>query len=259
MNNVKPRGICFFDMDGTLLNSDSKVLDSSLQALDKLRENNTIPVIATGRTLIEISHQMKITGIESAVMMNGQMAIFEGEKVYEDVIDAGLLERLTEEAKSQNVEVCYYNDKRIGATASTPVVKAHYDFLGEPMPEVRPNMYKEETINMALLLLETGDDYFPERFSELQFVRNTPFSNDVLRKGGSKAVGISKLLEVMGYQDVPTYAFGDGMNDLEMFGAVDYAIAMENAVPLLKEKAAFVTKDNNSDGIMLGLKQFDLI
>ncbi len=67
----------------------------------KLRENNVIPVIATGRTLIEISHQMKITGIESAVMMNGQMAIFEGEKVYEDVIDAGLLEQLTEEAKSQ--------------------------------------------------------------------------------------------------------------------------------------------------------------
>lgn len=128
MNNVKPRGICFFDMDGTLLNSESKVLDTSLQALDKLRENNVIPVIATGRTLIEISHQMKITGIESAVMMNGQMAIFEGEKVYEDVIDAGLLEQLTEEAKSQNVEVCYYNDKRIGATASTPVVKAHYDF-----------------------------------------------------------------------------------------------------------------------------------
>lgn len=259
MDNVKPRGICFFDMDGTLLNSDSKVLDSSLQALDKLRENNIIPVIATGRTLIEISHQMKITGIESAVMMNGQMAIFEGEKVYEDVIDADLLERLTEEAKSQNVEVCYYNDKRIGATANTPVVKAHYDFLGEPMPEVRTNMYKEETINMALLLLETGDDYFPERFPELQFVRNTPFSNDVLKKGGSKAVGISKLLEVMGYQDVPTYAFGDGMNDLEMFDAVDYAIAMENAVPLLKEKATFVTKDNNSDGIMLGLKQFDLI
>ncbi|MBC9884074.1 HAD hydrolase family protein, partial [Bradyrhizobium sp. INPA01-394B] len=127
--------------------------------------------------------------IESAVMMNGQMAIFEGEKVYEDEIDAGLLEQLTEEAKSQNVEVCYYNDKRIGATASTPVVKAHYNLLGEPMPEVRPNMYKEEAINMALLLLETGDDYCPERFPELQFVRNPPFSNDVLRKGGSKAVG----------------------------------------------------------------------
>lgn len=67
-------------MDGTLLNSESKVLDTSLQALDKLRENNVIPVIATGRTLIEISHQMKITGIESAVMMNGQMAILKVKK-----------------------------------------------------------------------------------------------------------------------------------------------------------------------------------
>lgn len=42
-------------MDGTLLNSESKVLDSSLHALDKLRENNIVPVIATGRTLTEIS------------------------------------------------------------------------------------------------------------------------------------------------------------------------------------------------------------
>ncbi|WP_271001843.1 Cof-type HAD-IIB family hydrolase [Listeria seeligeri] len=256
---MKPRGICFFDMDGTLLNSESKVLDSSLRALDKLRENNIIPVISTGRTLTEISHQMKITGIESAVMMNGQMVVFEGEKVYEDVLEEELLERLTQEAKSQNVEICYYNDKRIGASAITPVVKAHYDFLGEPTPVVQENMYKEETINMALLLLESGDEYFPERFEELQFVRNTPFSNDVLRKGGSKAVGIAKLLEVMGYQDVPTYAFGDGMNDLEMFGAVNYSVAMENAVPLLKEQATFITKDNNNDGIKLGLEKFGLI
>lgn len=259
MDNLKPRGICFFDMDGTLLNSESKVLDSSLRALDKLRENNIIPVIATGRTLTEISQQMNITGIESAVMMNGQMVVFEGEKVYEDVLEEELLERLTQEAKSQNVEICYYNDKRIGASAINPVVKAHYDFLGEPTPMIRENMYKEETINMALLLLESGDEYFPERFKELQFVRNTPFSNDVLRKGGSKAVGIAKLLEVMGYQDVPTYAFGDGMNDLEMFGAVNYSVAMENAVPLLKEQATFITKDNNNDGIKLGLEKFGLI
>lgn len=259
MDNLKPRGICFFDMDGTLLNSESKVLDSSLRALDKLRQNNIIPVIATGRTLTEISHQMNITGIESAVMMNGQMVVFEGEKVYEDVLEEELLERLTQEAKSQNVEICYYNDKRIGASAITPVVKAHYDFLGEPTPVVQENMYKEETINMALLLLESGDEYFPERFKELQFVRNTPFSNDVLRKGGSKAVGIAKLLEVMGYQDVPTYAFGDGMNDLEMFGAVNYSVAMENAVPLLKKQATFITKDNNNDGIKLGLEKFGLI
>lgn len=44
------------------------------------------------------------------------------------------------------------------------------------------------------------------------------------------------------------------MNDLEMFGVVDYVIVMENVVLLLKEKVIFVMKDNNSDGIMFGLK-----
>ena len=56
-----------------------------------------------------------------------------------------------------------------------------------------------------------------------------------------------------------TYAFGDGANDLEMFQEVDIAIAMGNAIPLLKEKANYVSADNDKGGIIQGLKQYHLI
>ncbi|MBC2176513.1 Cof-type HAD-IIB family hydrolase [Listeria booriae] len=250
---MKPAAICFFDLDGTLLTSDSVVAPSSVQALQALRAKNIMPIIATGRTLCEIEHVLEATKMTSVIAMNGQYVMYDGKEVYTNPIDVAEIKALHEGAQSQGVEMAFYTEAKIRATAQNEIMEKHYRYLGEASPEIDAELYLKEPIYMLLLLLEQGDDFFPERYPYFQFVRNTPFSNDVVPKGGSKARGIAKLLEVMGFEDVPTYAFGDGMNDLEMFEAVDYAIAMDNAVPALKEKAAFITANNNEDGIAKGL------
>lgn len=58
MNN-KPKAIVFFDLDGTLLTSDIQVADSTVAALDKLRANHIIPIMATGRSAFEVKHIMR--------------------------------------------------------------------------------------------------------------------------------------------------------------------------------------------------------
>lgn len=185
--------------------------------------------------------------------------MYDGKEVYTNPIDVAEIKALHEGAQSQGVEMAFYTEEKIRATAQNEIMEKHYRYLGEASPEIDAELYLKEPIYMLLLLLEQGDDFFPERYPYFQFVRNTPFSNDVVPKGGSKARGIAKLLEVMGFEGVPTYAFGDGMNDLEMFEAVDYAVAMDNAVPALKEKAAFITANNNEDGIAKGLRLCGLL
>lgn len=69
---MKPAAICFFDLDGTLLTSDSVVAASSVQALQALRAKNIMPIIATGRTLCEIEHVLEATKMTSVIAMNGQ-------------------------------------------------------------------------------------------------------------------------------------------------------------------------------------------
>lgn len=59
--------------------------------------------------------------------------------------------------------------------------------------------------------------------------------------------------------DVPTFAFGDGPNDFDLFKACDFKIAMGNAVDGLKEIADFVTKTNLEGGINHALKHYQLI
>lgn len=160
----------------------------------------------------------------SVIAMNGQYVSYSGKEVYTSPIDVDEIKALHKGAKSQNVEMAVYTESKIRGTAQNEVMDKHYCYLGEESSDVE--LYLNEPIYMLLLLLEHGADYFPERFPYFQFVRNTPFSNDVVPKGDSKTQGIAKLLEVMDFEDVPTYAFGDGMNDLEMFEAVDHAIAM---------------------------------
>ena len=112
---------------------------------------------------------------------------------------------------------------------------------------------------MLLLLCEQGESAYREVFPELTFIRNTHYCVDVFNHGGSKGNGINELIKTKGFDNVPTYAFGDGMNDLEMFLTVDHPIAMANAVDDLKDKAEYITDNNDNDGIAKALQKIGLI
>ena len=59
------------------------------------------------------------------------------------------------------------------------------------------------------------------------------------------------------YEDV--VVFGDQKNDLKMFRDEWTSIAMGNAIDELKEKADFVTKNADDDGIEYACKHFGWI
>ncbi|WP_106497768.1 HAD hydrolase family protein [Lentibacillus sp. Marseille-P4043] len=56
-----------------------------------------------------------------------------------------------------------------------------------------------------------------------------------------------------------TFAFGDGLNDIEMLTEVGTGIAMGNGVSELKKVADYVTVDVDENGIVKGLQQFGLL
>ena len=51
-------------------------------------------------------------------------------------------------------------------------------------------------------------------------------------------------------------ACGDGYNDLTMIETAGLGVAMENAQPLVREKADFITKSNDDDGVLYVIDQF---
>lgn len=61
---------------------------------------------------------------------------------------------------------------------------------------------------------------------------------------------IQRLQQLLGCSQASTIAFGDGLNDVELFNAASIKVAMDNAYPELKRKADLIAKDHNHNGVI---------
>lgn len=253
------QAVAFFDLDGTLLNEKSKITPEITSAIKALKDNHVLPMIATGRTIVEIEPIMQDSGIDSAIVMNGQLIQVEGEKIYSDEFTYEECLKMSEHAKRLGHEVSYYNDQQIWCSGHSEILANAYAYIHSDLPVIDQSDLRDKTVNMMLVLSEDGDAHYLEHFPEMTFYRNGPFSIDTVRKGVSKGSGVQNLFKTLNLPQVPTFAFGDGINDLALFDACDHKIAMGNARTELKERASFITKNNTDGGIVHALKHFSLI
>lgn len=70
----------------------------------------------------------------------------------------------------------------------------------------------------------------------------------IMAKGVSKGRAIRDLCMQKNIPMSSVMAFGDDWNDLELFQACGFPIAMGNAIPELKDIAYFVTGTNDEEG-----------
>ena len=72
---------------------------------------------------------------------------------------------------------------------------------------------------------------------------------DIIPAAGGKGNGIAVVLQAYGIPKADAMAFGDGNNDLEMFGAVGTCVAMANGSADLKAAATHLCGPCAEDGI----------
>jgi Cof subfamily protein (haloacid dehalogenase superfamily) len=260
----KYQGVVFFDLDGTLFDDDKNVSDRNLLSLDLLRENDILPVIATGRNQFEIADLIKKGKFDSFITANGSYVVYEGKPIDVQEIPQKINSELVTFASHFNEEVAFYNNVGCAVTGDNQMVDDNYKAL-RLKKFVDPDFYKNNTINFSFIYTPVGvDDHqakYEEIFgSDLTFYRNNPRGLDVVMKGVSKAEGITSLIRHANLQGIPTYAFGDGNNDIPMFKEVDNPIAMVNGLSVAKRNAKYITKeDNNHSGIYYELRELKLI
>lgn len=66
-------------------------------------------------------------------------------------------------------------------------------------------------------------------------------------------------MEKLGIPKERQYAFGDGLNDIEMLSMIHHGVAMGNGEEEVKAVAKYVTKSVEEDGILHGLKMVGLL
>ena len=253
--------ILFFDVDGTLYNSQKQLPPSAKEALQQARANGYELAIATGRAPFMIESLLKELNIDTYVCFNGQYVVYKGDVIFTDGVARERLAEIVAFGEKRGEPVVFLDEhEMVASIPSNDAVAESLDTLKFPYPRVDEHFYKQKQVYQSLLYVtEEHEQLYKETFPDVQFVRWHPFSCDIVPKDGSKARGIEKLLAHIGLTLDDAIAFGDGLNDVEMLTAVGKGVAMGNSHPAALAVADVVAPHVDEDGLAVVMKQLGII
>jgi Cof subfamily protein (haloacid dehalogenase superfamily) len=253
--------IVFFDIDGTLLNTEHRIPPETVAAIRELRENGIQVAIATGRAPFHLKPVADQLGITTYVGFNGSYVVHEGKLIHQSRLAKETLAALEARATANGHPLVYLSDEGCFANAENhPHVIESFHHLRLSPPGYHPSYRDECDIYQAFLYCQAEEeDQYTMLFRDVSYVRWHRLVMDILPPGGSKARGIEVLLNHFGFSPDEAVAFGDGLNDREMLAYVGMGVAMGNAHQDLLPFADMTTRHVNEGGIHHGLQQLGLI
>lgn len=241
----------FFDVDGTLYNSKKQLPASAKDAIFKARENGHEIAIATGRAPFMIRELLEELQIDTYVTFNGQYVVYKGKVIYTNQIANDRLTEILRFGATRNHPFVFLNEREMIATkAGYREIEESLATLHYPYPLIDANYYLQTPVYQTLLFAnEQEQATYEQQFPDVSFVRWHRYSCDMLPKGGSKALGIKKLIDHIGFNMKDVIAFGDGLNDVEMLQEVGFGVAMGNGHEEAKKAASIVAGHVDENGL----------
>lgn len=269
--------IVFLDIDGTLVNFNQQMPESTWKAIKEARENGHKLVLCTGRTYGHIYPWLLEIEFDAIVASAGAYVRVGEEVLYHHVIDfekmKGLLKLL------QKHKIDYLLQGLYGRMVPKECIKGIEDHFAAINPDynrhldgmeliedisekhiIESIMYFNSNVGIGQLQKEIDeelDGYFCVTGASYETDRE--HNGEITCQGINKADGMKRVVEHFSLNPTQVIAFGDGPNDFEMLQYAQMGVAMGNAVESLKNKADYVTDDMEQDGIYNAFVHLGLI
>lgn len=276
----------FFDIDGTLVNFETRMPESAKAALRKAQKNGHKIFLCTGRGKAQIYPFLLNFGFDGIIAGAGAYIEYKhkvlshrkfGKERLEKIIDLFTEYDIT--AMLQMTEGCVMTRRgmmRFVRSLGYPVRDDQFEetrtiiekSLGNVILDDEVKRFPEKYQNTENLLYTNS----PLSYEEIQnkvgadlkvmppsFSKPKPDQGEITISNVSKSGAIALTAELIGADLKDTIAFGDGANDVGMLKSAGVGVAMGNAIPKAKKAADFVTKDIDDDGIRYALEKLELI
>lgn len=261
----------FFDIDGTLVNYQGKMLDTTREALKRAQQNGHKIVICSGRSLCQIYPWLLNMEFDGIIAGSGAFVMYGDKVIYEHLIKEETLKKVVDIMRE--ADAYYFAQTRTKLVAlsnqSIPLrirtIKER-EHVEPPYIEIDPRLQLRHDVEKisyfdAKIPLEDITRQLSDccEITAMSFEKATNYSGEITDKGVNKALGIQKFIDYLHISKDDTISFGDGANDYEMIGYTKIGVAMGNATEALKQKATYITKDIDDDGIYHALREFELL
>ena len=265
------------DLDGTLLKTNKELTAYTKDVLKRAAEQGIIVMPATGRPFSGIPKELtELQEIRYAVTANGARVIDmeKNEVIVEELLAYDIAEViLTIFERYDTFREIYYHGigyaskealTRIDKYLNIPAMADYITSTRVPVDDVRAKFEEmNQPVDKIQALFTSVEDRDAarkdiEEVPEIEITGALPMNLEIIAAGVNKGKAMIELGKVLGIPREEIMAFGDGNNDLKMLKEVGTGVAMENAIPSLKEAADYVTLSNDEEGVAKFIEKYVL-
>ncbi len=251
------------DMDGTLLDSNKKINPEFNSIMEELNNDGIIFVAISGRESFSLKHVFReIKGDIFYASNNGNLIEYKDKILFENYIEKEKVEKISKVirkcAKHNTIycgkDVIYSESILPGIIGKKFGLKVKYV---RDINKVEDNIIKITTFGNDRVV-KKAHEILKEFNEELMVTPSGKYSMDICKLGGNKKNAVEILQKILDVNYEETMVIGDHLNDLEMMEAAYYSFAMGNAKEEVKEKARFIAKTNDENGVIEAIKSMAL-
>ena len=254
------------DMDGTRLDREGKIPETTAAAVQKLVESGVIFTLSTGRPIQGIEKYIEQLHLKGPMITYNGAEIVDAEThriLYKKDLLLSDAERIFSLGQRFGTNVIIWGDGRLFANNSSerivkycervslnPVVIKDMADLGDV--SVTKILWADEAETIARVQEEIAE----ESFNEVTFCTSTPRLLEFFNKNVSKAEAMRRIGEMCGITREEMIAVGDGQNDISMIQYAGLGVAMENASDEVKSHADYITASHREEGVLRLIEKF---
>ncbi|EOL50796.1 Cof-type HAD-IIB family hydrolase [Enterococcus caccae] len=261
------------DLDGTLLDSKKEISARNKEALAQAKAAGVKIVICTGRPLAAIGIYLDALNLRDngdySITFNGGLVQKNdtGEIIEKATMPLENVHDLFELASSLNVPLDILSDGLVLQLPTTKDYESLYSQLNKLLTYeshelaqlTADRIYNKAVIAVDQTYLDEQIQKIPDPFYDrYEIIKTRSNLLEFMPKGITKAYGISLLARDLGIKQEEIMTIGDEENDLPMIEYAGLGVAMENAVPRVKDLADVITDTNDNDGVAQAVEKFVL-
>lgn len=256
------------DLDDTLLNDRIEISTANRAALQKAMDLGVLVTIATGRMFRSALPVAGELGIRTPIITYQGALIKDPltkETLWERPVPLQLARRVLEEGRRADLHINVYVEDSLFVDRITPEGTGYAKLAGVDLNPVGnlSEFLREDPIKILFIaepgLLDKLNRELQDKFGPALYItKSKPNYLEFMHPEATKKHGLQALAQRYGIQREEIIAFGDSYNDIDMLEYAGLGVAMGNAPEEIKEKADYVTTDNNEDGVAAAVRKFVL-
>lgn len=254
------------DLDGTFLNSQSQFDEKLyLKVRQMMRKKRIIFAPVTGKQAERVEELFAEVGSEDLWILGDSATRIkhQGKIVYQDLlpnkVGLKIIETL-QQVPNQTIIAC--TEEAAFVLKDTPeadllFVNGSYQVVKfvDKYDQISDDFIKITVLDNQLRAFETIK-LLTHFKNDAYFVASEPRWIDIAQLNVHKGTTVQELQRLLGISKTETMAFGDGLNDIELFAEADYSFAVKNAFTETKAAANYqVNLSNDENAVLVTLEK----